>query len=98
MKRILTAVLALCSATLAMAHTGHGSHGLVADMAHLLSHLFELDHMAAMAALGAWSALALPAVQRRLGLATLALSAKARAVHAAGGVLGFVGLVLLLRA
>jgi urease accessory protein len=98
MKRTLTAFALLSCATLALAHTGHGSHGLFGDVAHLVSHLLELDHLLALAALGAWSALALPAVQRRLGLASWWLNASVRAWHAVGGVLGLAGLVLLLRA
>jgi len=55
----LGAALLALSAT-ASAHTGHGTHGLMAGLAHPLG----LDHLVAMLAVGTWSALALQGARR----------------------------------
>jgi urease accessory protein len=84
MKRILTLALLLGTATLASAHTGHGTHGVAEGLAHPLG----LDHLLAMVAVGLWSALALPTGRRWQGPATF------MAAMTVGAVLGAAGLGL----
>lgn len=84
MKRILTFVALISTATLASAHTGHGTHSLSEGLTHPLG----LDHLLAMVAVGVWSSMALPGARRWQGPTTF-LSAMG-----IGAVLGAAGLVL----
>jgi len=84
MKRILTLALLLGTATLASAHTGHGTHGVAEGLAHPMG----LDHLLAMVAVGIWSVLALPAGRRWQGPATFMTA------MTAGAALGAMGLGL----
>lgn len=64
--RGLAATLLAVLAGSASAHTGHGTHGLLAGLEHPLA----LDHLLAMGAVGVWSVLALRGAQRLWGPAT----------------------------
>ena len=55
-RRVAAAVLLAGLAGAAQAHTGHGTHSLMAG----LVHPFGLDHLLAMVAVGIWSVTALP--------------------------------------
>ena len=84
MKRILTFVALFGAATVASAHTGHGTHSLSEGLTHPLG----LDHLLAMVAVGVWSSLALPGAQRWQGPAAFL------STMSIGAVLGAAGLVL----
>lgn len=58
--RALVAALLGGAATLASAHTGHGTN----SFAEGLAHPFGIDHLLAMVAVGLWSAAALPGARR----------------------------------
>ena len=93
MKRILTLVALAGAASVASAHTGHGTESLFEGLAHPLA----ADHLLAMLAVGLWSAVALPGAQRWLGpLSFLAAMTFAAALGAAGAALPFgeVGIAL----
>lgn len=60
---VALAALAAGVATSASAHTGHGTHSLMAGLAHP----FGLDHLLAMVAVGLWSAAAFRGAQRAYG-------------------------------
>jgi urease accessory protein len=81
------AIALSCGATLAHAHTGHGTASLLQGLAHPLAP----DHLLAAVAVGLWSARALPAGRRWQGPAVFlaALVAAALAGHA-GTALPFV--------
>jgi urease accessory protein len=67
MNRILNRLFAgaglLLAASVAQAHTGHGTHGFFAG----LEHPFGLDHLLAMVAVGVWSSVALRGARQWLG-------------------------------
>lgn len=66
----LGALIGLCTALSAHAHTGHGTHSLMQG----LSHPFGSDHLLAMVAVGVWSVSALPTRQAWQGPATFMLA------------------------
>jgi urease accessory protein len=65
----------------ALAHTGHGTHGLAAGLAHP----FGVDHLLAMVSVGVWSAAALPHGRRWWGPAVFMAWLVAGSVAAAAG-------------
>lgn len=75
------ATLAVLAGT-ASAHTGHGTHGLVAGLEHPLA----LDHLLAMCAVGVWSVLALQGSQRVLGPLVFIVTMLVGAAFGVGGV------------
>lgn len=76
---VAAALLALAGA--ASAHTGHGTHGLLAG----LDHPFGPDHLFAMVAVGAWSGVALQGVRRAWGPAAFLAAMSIGAVLGAAG-------------
>lgn len=97
MNKLIVKALALAglltAASLAQAHTGHGTHG-VADG---LSHPFGADHLLAMVAVGVWAARALP-VGRRVwgpGVFLLAMLAGAAWGRIAGAPMGLEAAIAL---
>jgi urease accessory protein len=68
--RAFGALALTLSASLAQAHTGHGTHSLLEGLAHPLG----ADHLLAMVAVGIWSVSALPAKRAWWGPATFMLS------------------------
>ena len=78
--RLITFTLA-CTALGAQAHTGDGSHSLLAG----LSHPFGADHLLAMIAVGIWSVVTLPAGRTWQGPATFML---ALVLSAVAGMMG----------
>lgn len=86
-RHLAAAASLLALASNAAAHTGHGSHGVIAG----LQHPFGLDHVLAMVAVGVWSAAALQGQRRWLGpLAFLTTMTLGAAAGAAGFTLPFV--------
>jgi urease accessory protein len=81
MKRFLSFAALLGAATLASAHTGHGTHSLFEG----LSHPLGADHLLAMVAVGLWSALALRGSQRWQAPATFLAAMTAGAAAGAAG-------------
>ncbi|CAM5790623.1 HupE/UreJ family protein [Rhizobacter fulvus] len=84
LRRLGAAATLAALAGSAAAHTGHGTHGLLAGLEHPLA----LDHLLAMGAVGVWSMLALRGSQRALGPLTFL------AAMVAGAALGVMGLQL----
>jgi urease accessory protein len=82
-----TAVALTLAASVAQAHTGHGTSGVAEGLAHPLG----ADHLLAMLAVGIWSVSALPANKAWWGPATFMLSLLLSAVLGAAG-LSFSGL------
>jgi urease accessory protein len=82
MRSILLLTAAFALSTSASAHTGHGTHSLMAGLAHP----FGLDHLLAMLAVGVWSVSALPARKVWQGPATFMLALVVSAVLGASGV------------
>jgi urease accessory protein len=81
-RRLSAAVLMAGLAGAAQAHTGHGTHSLMAG----LVHPFGLDHLLAMVAVGVWSVSALPQGKAWWGPATFLLALVASAALGAAGV------------
>jgi urease accessory protein len=81
-RRLSAAVLMAGLAGAAQAHTGHGTHSLMAGLAHP----FGLDHLLAMVAVGVWSVSALPQGKAWWGPATFLLALVASAALGAAGV------------
>jgi urease accessory protein len=81
-RRLSAAVLMAGLAGAAQAHTGHGTHSLMAG----LVHPFGLDHLLAMVAVGVWSVSALPQGKAWWGPATFLLALVASAAMGAAGV------------
>jgi urease accessory protein len=81
--RLIAFTLA-CSTLGAQAHTGHGTHSLLAG----LVHPFGADHLLAMIAVGIWSVSALPAGKAWQGPATFMLAL------VLGAIAGMMGLTL----
>lgn len=78
---LIAATLLASLAGAAQAHTGHGTHSLMAGLAHPLG----LDHLLAMVAVGMWSVNALPAGKAWWGPATFLLAMAVSAVLGASG-------------
>jgi urease accessory protein len=68
--RAVGALALTLSASLAQAHTGHGTHSLLEGLTHPLG----ADHLLAMVAVGIWSVSALPAHRAWWGPAAFMLS------------------------
>ena len=81
-RRLSAAALMAGLAGAAQAHTGHGTHSLMAG----LVHPFGLDHLLAMVAVGVWSVSALPQGKAWWGPATFLLALVASAALGAAGV------------
>ena len=81
-RRVTAAALLAGLAGAAQAHTGHGTHSLLAGLAHP----FGLDHLLAMVAVGVWSVSALPRAKAWQGPATFLLALVISAVLGAAGV------------
>ena len=81
-RRVTAAALLAGLAGAAQAHTGHGTHSLLAGLAHP----FGLDHLLAMVAVGVWSVSALPRAKAWQGPATFLLSLVISAALGAAGV------------
>ena len=81
-RRLSAATLMAGLAGAAQAHTGHGTHSLMAGLAHP----FGLDHLLAMVAVGVWSVSALPQGKAWWGPATFLLALVASAALGAAGV------------
>lgn len=81
-KSILLLAAAGAASTSAMAHTGHGTHGLMEGLAHP----FGPDHLLAMLAVGVWSVNALPARQAWQGPATFMVALVISALMGASGI------------
>lgn len=81
-RRVTAAALLAGLAGTAQAHTGHGTHSLLAGLAHP----FGLDHLLAMVAVGVWSVSALPRGKAWQGPATFLLSLVISAALGAAGV------------
>ena len=80
-RRFAFAAALLALAGTASAHTGHGTHGLLAGLDHPLGP----DHLLAMVAVGAWSAAAFQGSRRAFGPAAfLAMMSIGAALGAAG--------------
>jgi urease accessory protein len=79
--RIVLALLLGVGWTTASAHTGHGTHDLLAGLAH---PFLGFDHLLAMVAVGVWSAAALPAGRRVAGPAVFMLGMLAGGLMGAG--------------
>jgi urease accessory protein len=77
-----TAVALTLAASVAQAHTGHGTSGV----AEGLSHPLGADHLLAMLAVGIWSVCALPANKTWWGPATFMLTLMLSAMLGAAGV------------
>jgi urease accessory protein len=76
------AVVAMAlGASIAQAHTGHGTSSVMEGLAHP----FGLDHLLAMVAVGVWSVSALPAPKVWMGPVTFLLALVASAVLGASG-------------
>lgn len=81
-RRLGAAAMMAGLAGAAQAHTGHGTHSLMAGLAHP----FGLDHLLAMVAVGVWSISALPQGKAWWGPATFLLALLASAALGAGGI------------
>ncbi|MBP6006334.1 MAG: HupE/UreJ family protein [Rhodoferax sp.] len=77
-----TAVALTMAASVAQAHTGHGTSGVAEGLAHPLG----ADHLLAMLAVGIWSVSALPANKAWWGPATFMLALVLSAMLGAAGV------------
>lgn len=81
-RRVAAAALLAGLAGAAQAHTGHGTHSLLAGLAHPLG----LDHLLAMVAVGVWSVAALPQGKTWQGPATFLAALVVSALLGAAGV------------
>jgi urease accessory protein len=78
---LLVASVLVGLSTAAQAHTGHGTHSLMAGLAHPLG----LDHLLAMVAVGVWSVFGLPTGKAWWGPATFLLALLVSAAAATAG-------------